>query len=174
MPKTPKTKRKKPAAFSPPAIGGVPVDTVNEKVSIAMVRMAAQGSVPAARTVLDLIASERARANVIDSGIEWSDLDRRVYLIRQLEQCHDDITAARTAGSWQAVATLRRQALQLRGSLEDHDRQTGAHVTTLTDDQLVTGIIDATLTLPPTLRDQLIATLEGLSAGAIVPIKVSG
>jgi len=172
MPQTPKTK--KPRA---PAIGGVPVDDVNEKVSIAMVRMAAQGSVPAARTVLDLIEREQARSLVdaaANPGTGTAALSVRAYLVRELEATHDDLTSARRAGSWQAVAALRRQALSLRSDLETHDRRSGADVDNMTDQQLMAKVVSDSIALPPAIRDQFMETLDALDTGQIVPLKVSG
>jgi len=41
------------------------------------------------------------------------------YLRAQLGELHEDIAAARDAGSWQAVARLRSEAQKLRAALDE-------------------------------------------------------
>ncbi len=49
----------------------------------------------------------------------WTQMKPATYLRAQLGELHEDIAAARDAGSWQAVARLRSEAQKLRAALDE-------------------------------------------------------
>ena len=103
----------------PPTLAGIPIADVREKLAIAMVRLAAQGSVPAARTVLDLLDQAIASAPTDEDHAAAVEMPREEYLASALTDAHADIHAARRSAQWQAVVALRRQAMEIRDRIDD-------------------------------------------------------
>lgn len=95
-------------------------------------------------------------------------LDR--YLAEQLRGCHADVEAARGSKSWQAVAHLRRLARQIRDDLDIERARMDAEAATataddglpadLTDDEVMTVILDAIAALPDQYLDQVETALH--------------
>lgn len=100
-------------------LAGIPLAEVREKITIAMVRLAAQGSVHAARTVIDLIDKAEASAPPTEDHDDAVEMPREEYLASALTDAHADIHAARRSAQWQAVVALRRQAMEIRDRIDD-------------------------------------------------------
>lgn len=112
--------------MSEATLAGIPVSDVREKLAIAMVRLAAQGSVPAAKTVLDLLDQAMAETSGDEDHSLSVALPRGEYLSAALTEAHADISAARRSAQWSAVVALRKQAIEIRDrldtdSVEDYD-----------------------------------------------------
>lgn len=86
--------------------------------------------------------------NLITSA---SDASRTDYLRQQLDDLDSDIEEARGAGSWQAVASLRRQALVTRDALDTTLAATAPAIdptVDLSDEQLVAELVAMVPSLP--------------------------
>ena len=83
---------------------------------------------------------------------------RTEYLAIQLDQLDADIDEARDVGSWQAVASLRRQALLTRDALDATLAATAPAfdpTISLSDDELVTELIAMVPALPEIALERL-------------------
>jgi ATP-dependent Lon protease len=91
--------------------------------------------------------------------------NRDTYLRDQLRETHKDINAARKRNSWQAVAALRRQALDIRSQLDDLEREANKPIDeyqAMPDEQLIATILDAYRELPQHIRDELREEMEAI------------
>ena len=86
---------------------------------------------------------ERSKPN------QWDQMSRITYLRKELRSAHKDMEAARKRQSWQAVASLRRQALSVRNELDqlkilqDQEEEQAAQ-----PDDLVRSLVEAVRVLP--------------------------
>lgn len=83
--------------------------------------------------------------------------DTYELLKKQATDLNDAINRAQAAESWQAYAALQRQLLQVVGQIRqiEAEQQMGDDMDGLTDQQLITEITNAIITLPPVLRQRL-------------------
>lgn len=104
-------------------------------------------------------------------------MDRRTYLRTNLREVHKDIDDAREAESWQAVATLRMRARDLRTELDELDgpKPVVAPVNPFagkSDDEMRAILRGLARALPPTLlaelEDEIVATRSGRPALRVV------
>ena len=88
---------------------------------------------------------------------------RKNYLTEQLRETHQDLDSARELDSWTAVATLRRQALQLRAELDEIKQVEAASKLEehrLTDAELVGEIVAALEILPVSVVEDIMEACE--------------
>ena len=92
-------------------------------------------------------------------------------LKQQAVDLNDAINRAQAAESWQAYAALQRQLLQVVAQIRqiEAERQMGDDMEGLTDDQLITEITNAIITLPPVLRQRLERNVQELAN--VIPIQ---
>ena len=107
---------------------------------------------------------ERRHGFVKDGRIEQTQTekvelpnDTYALLKKQATDLNDAINRAQAAESWQAYAALQRQLLQVVGQIRqiEAEQQMGDDMDGLTDQQLITEITNAIITLPPVLRQRL-------------------
>ena len=97
--------------------------------------------------------------------------DTYELLRKQAVDLNDAINRAQAAESWQAYAALQRQLLQVVGQIRqiDAEQQMGDDMTGLTDEQLITEITNAIITLPPVLRQRLERNVQDLAN--VIPLQ---
>ena len=100
--------------------------------------------------------------------------DTQIALKRLKQQAvdlNDAINRAQAAESWQAYAALQRQLLQVVANIRqiEAERQMGDDMEGLTDEQLITEITNAIITLPPVLRQRLERNVQELAN--VIPIQ---
>jgi transposase len=110
-----------------------------------------------------------------EQQIEKVDLPTNTYelLKQQATNLAQAMAQAQTAQSWQAYAALQRQLLQVVQQLRQIEAEENMQdeYTGFTDQQLLTEITNAIITLPPVLRQELEQTIQQISN--IVPIQGS-
>jgi hypothetical protein len=87
--------------------------------------------------------------------------DLKEVLLQQTTELRSAMAQASGAQSWQAYAALQRQLLAVLQQIRDIDADTVDEVH-LTDDQLLSEIQGAILSLPPVLRQRLTGAINGL------------
>ena len=104
---------------------------------------------------------------------EKAELPNDTYelLKQQATDLNDAINRAQAAESWQAYAALQRQLLQVVANIRqiEAERQMGDDMEGLTDEQLITEITNAIITLPPVLRQRLERNVQELAN--VIPIQ---
>lgn len=89
----------------------------------------------------------------------WVQMSRRTYLERNLAETHLDIEAARDAESWQAVATLRMRARDIRTELDElaaASKEPASATDGKTRAELMAMLVEALRSLPMTLLDDVL------------------
>ncbi len=97
-----------------------------------------------------------------------SDASRTDYLRKQLDELDADIEEARGAGSWQAVASLRRQALLTRDSLDTTLASTAPAMdptVDLSDEQIVEELCALVPVLPELALERIEAVIRAHRSG---------
>lgn len=108
------------------------------------------------------------------AGEQHTRKTRETYLQDQLRETHKDINAARKRNSWQAVAALRRQALDIRTQLDELERDANKPVDeyeAMTDEQLMAAILDGYRELPQHMRDELRDSMEQIETPPLQLVK---
>lgn len=86
----------------------------------------------------------------------------RDVLVQQTEQLQQALAKAGSAESWQAYAALQRQLLSVLQQIATLDaNEVGEQ--DLTDEQIISEITSAILSMPPVLRQRVELSLSGLS-----------
>lgn len=121
---------------------------------------------------------ERRHAFVKDGRVETQQTEKMELptdtydlLKQQAVDLNDAINRAQAAESWQAYAALQRQLLQVVAQIRqiEAERQMGDDMEGLTDEQLITEITNAIITLPPVLRQRLERNVQELAN--VIPIQ---
>ena len=100
-------------------------------------------------------------------------LDYRSMLIRQIGEIESSMSKAKDSGSWQAFAAMQRQLVSLtrdlraldveEGNLDAHDR--------MSDEQLLSEIVNSIIALPPMLRQRVQSDLHSLVGSNVVAMR---
>jgi transposase len=99
--------------------------------------------------------------------------DYRKMMTIQISELRQSMDKAKDSGSWQAYAALQRQLVSLMQSLRAYDAEEGsvdAHER-MTDDQLMSEIVNTIIALPPILRQRVQADLHSLVGSNVVALK---
>ena len=100
-------------------------------------------------------------------------LDYRTMLTIQISELKQSMTKAKDSGSWQAYAALQRQLVTMMQALKAYDAEEGAvdaHER-MTDEQLMSEIVNTIIALPPILRQRVQADLHSLVGSNVVALK---
>ena len=100
-------------------------------------------------------------------------LDYRTMLTIQISELKQSMTKAKDSGSWQAYAALQRQLITMLQTLKTYDAEEGAidaHER-MTDDQLMSEIVNTIIAPPPILRQRVQADLHSLVGSNVVALK---
>jgi len=108
-----------------------------------------------------------------DSSSGDSSLDYRSMLIKQIGEIESSMSKAKDSGSWQAFAAMQRQLVSLtrdlraldveEGNLDAHDR--------MSDEQLLSEIVNSIIALPPMLRQRVQSDLHSLVGSNVVAMR---
>jgi len=121
---------------------------------------------------------ERRHGFVKDGRIETEQAERvemptdtYQLLRKQAADLNDAINQAQAAQSWQAYAALQRQLLHVVANIRqiEAEQNMGDEFEGLTDQQLITEITNAIITLPPVLRQQIEQNVQQLAN--VIPIQ---
>ena len=100
-------------------------------------------------------------------------MDYRRMLVSQISELKESMNKAKDSGSWQAYAALQRQLVMMMQSLKAYDAEEGAvdaHER-MTDEQLMSEIVNTIIALPPVLRQRVQADLHSLVGSNVVALK---
>ena len=100
-------------------------------------------------------------------------LDYRDILETQISELRSSMDKAKESGSWQAYAALQRQLVSLMQELRALDAEEGAidaHER-MTDEQLLSEIVNTIISLPPLLRQRVQSDLHSLVGSNVVALK---
>lgn len=100
-------------------------------------------------------------------------LDYREILRTQIDELRESMSKAKESGSWQAYAALQRQMVSLLSELRALDAEEGAidQYDSMTDDQVLSEIVNTIIALPPILRQRVESDLRSLVGSNIVSFK---
>jgi len=100
-------------------------------------------------------------------------LDYREILRTQIDELRESMSKAKESGSWQAYAALQRQMVSLQSELRALDAEEGAidQYDSMTDDQVLSEIVNTIIALPPILRQRVESDLRSLVGSNIVSFK---
>lgn len=100
-------------------------------------------------------------------------MDYRKMLVSQISELKESMNKAKDSGSWQAYAALQRQLVTMMQALKAYDAEEGAvdaHER-MTDEQLMSEIVNTIIALPPILRQRVQADLHSLVGSNVVALK---
>ncbi len=100
-------------------------------------------------------------------------MDYRRMLVSQISELKESMNKAKDSGSWQAYAALQRQLVTMMQALKTYDAEEGAvdaHER-MTDEQLMSEIVNTIIALPPVLRQRVQADLHSLVGSNVVALK---
>ena len=100
-------------------------------------------------------------------------MDYRRMLVSQISELKESMNKAKDSGSWQAYAALQRQLVTMMQALKAYDAEEGAvdaHER-MTDEQLMSEIVNTIIALPPILRQRVQADLHSLVGSNVVALK---
>ena len=100
-------------------------------------------------------------------------MDYRRMLVSQISELKESMNKAKDSGSWQAYAALQRQLVTMMQTLKAYDAEEGAvdaHER-MTDEQLMSEIVNTIIALPPILRQRVQADLHSLVGSNVVALK---
>jgi len=102
-----------------------------------------------------------------------AETDYRTMLQTQIAELRTSMDKAKDSGSWQAYAALQRQMITLMQEVRMLDAEEGAvdaHER-MTDEQLLSEIVNTIIALPPILRQRVQSDLHSLVGSNIVALK---
>lgn len=101
------------------------------------------------------------------------EIDYRSMIITQLSELKQSMDKAKESGSWQAYAALQRQLVSLMQELRALDAEEGAIDAhdRMTDEQLLSEIVNTIISLPPLLRQRVQSDLHSLVGSNVVALK---
>ena len=102
-------------------------------------------------------------------------LDYKNLLIEQQKEIRQAIKKSEASQSWQAYTALQRQALIIAQQIRQVEAEEGAldKIDALSDEQLLTEITNAIISLPPVLRQRVAEDVSELATSNIVALKRS-
>jgi transposase-like protein len=110
-----------------------------------------------------------------DGSLSGSDsLDYRSMLISQISETKLTMSKAKSSGSFQAFAAMQRQLISLSQNLRALDLEEGnadAH-DRMSDEQLLSEIVNSIIALPPLLRQRVESDLHSLVGSNVVAMRV--
>ena len=101
------------------------------------------------------------------------EIDYRSMMMTQISELKQSMDKAKESGSWQAYAALQRQLVSLMQELRALDAEEGAidaHER-MTDEQLLSEIVNTIISLPPLLRQRVQSDLHSLVGSNVVALK---
>lgn len=101
------------------------------------------------------------------------EIDYRSMMVTQISELKQSMDKAKESGSWQAYAALQRQLVSLMQELRTLDAEEGAidaHER-MTDEQLLSEIVNTIISLPPLLRQRVQSDLHSLVGSNVVALK---
>lgn len=101
------------------------------------------------------------------------EIDYRSMMMTQISELKQSMDKAKESGSWQAYAALQRQLVSLMQELRTLDAEEGAidaHER-MTDEQLLSEIVNTIISLPPLLRQRVQSDLHSLVGSNVVALK---
>ena len=101
------------------------------------------------------------------------EIDYRSMIMTQLSELKQSMDKAKESGSWQAYAALQRQLVSLMQELRALDAEEGAIDAhdRMTDEQLLSEIVNTIISLPPLLRQRVQSDLHSLVGSNVVALK---
>ena len=101
------------------------------------------------------------------------EIDYRSMMMTQISELRTSMDKAKESGSWQAYAALQRQLVSLMQELRTLDAEEGAIDAhdRMTDEQLLSEIVNTIISLPPLLRQRVQSDLHSLVGSNVVALK---
>lgn len=101
------------------------------------------------------------------------EIDYRSMMMTQISELKQSMDKAKESGSWQAYAALQRQLVSLMQELRALDAEEGAIDAhdRMTDEQLLSEIVNTIISLPPLLRQRVQSDLHSLVGSNVVALK---
>lgn len=101
------------------------------------------------------------------------EIDYRSMMMTQISELKQSMDKAKESGSWQAYAALQRQLVSLMQELRTLDAEEGAIDAhdRMTDEQLLSEIVNTIISLPPLLRQRVQSDLHSLVGSNVVALK---
>ena len=101
------------------------------------------------------------------------EIDYRSMILTQISELKQSMDKAKESGSWQAYAALQRQLVSLMQELRALDAEEGAIDAhdRMTDEQLLSEIVNTIISLPPLLRQRVQSDLHSLAGSNVVALK---
>lgn len=101
------------------------------------------------------------------------EIDYRSMILTQISELKQSMDKAKESGSWQAYAALQRQLVSLMQELRTLDAEEGAIDAhdRMTDEQLLSEIVNTIISLPPLLRQRVQSDLHSLAGSNVVALK---
>ena len=101
------------------------------------------------------------------------EIDYRSMMLTQISELKQSMDKAKESGSWQAYAALQRQLVSLMQELRTLDAEEGAIDAhdRMTDEQLLSEIVNTIISLPPLLRQRVQSDLHSLAGSNVVALK---
>ena len=101
------------------------------------------------------------------------EIDYRSMMMTQISELRTSMDKAKESGSWQAYAALQRQLVSLMQELRALDAEEGAIDAhdRMTDEQLLSEIVNTIISLPPLLRQRVQSDLHSLVGSNVVALK---
>ena len=100
-------------------------------------------------------------------------IDYRTMLNTQVSELQISMSKAKDSGSWQAYAALQRQLVVIMQEIRAVDAQEGQidAYDRMTDEQIMSEIVNSIIALPPVLRQRVQADLHSLVGSNVVALK---
>ena len=101
------------------------------------------------------------------------EIDYRSMMMTQISELKQSMDKAKESGSWQAYAALQRQLVSLMQELRALDAEEGAIDAhdRMTDEQLLSEIVNTIKSLPPLLRQRVQSDLHSLVGSNVAALK---
>ena len=102
-----------------------------------------------------------------------AETDYRSMLNTQVSELQISMSKAKDSGSWQAYAALQRQLVVIMQEIRAVDAQEGQidAYDRMTDEQIMSEIVNSIIALPPILRQRVQADLHSLVGSNVVALK---
>ena len=99
----------------------------------------------------------------------------KTLLLEQAAELREAMAKSSASQSWQAYAALQRQALSIAQQIRQVEAEEGSldKIDALTDEQLLTEITNAIISLPPVLRQRVAEDVSELAGSNVVALKRS-
>lgn len=118
--------------------------------------MPIRGKAPKSKPPVHMSADECVTSSVVD------------YLRASLRQLEQAVIDANTAGSWQAMGSLKLRALETRRELDAEIAKASSPDSSMSDEQLIGVIMQAVASLPPQHLERIEDAIELRRGGKIV------